>query len=107
MSSENVKILNEANFQQIIDKGIVLVDFWAEWCAPCRAQSPIIEALATAIHDKATICKVNVDDNQNISQKYEVMSIPTIILFKDGKVVQKLVGLQEQKVLENAIQSAA
>ncbi len=104
MTNEKIKILNEANFKDHIEKGVTMVDFWAGWCGPCRAQSPILDQIAEKIQDEhVSICKVNVDENQKIAQEYEVMSIPTIVLFKDGKVSKQLVGLQEEEILEKAI----
>ena len=104
MANEKIKILNESNFKDRIEKGVSLVDFWAEWCGPCRTQGPILDKLAEKTQDEhVSICKVNVDENQNIAREYEVMSIPTIILFKDGKVSKQLVGLQEEEDLKKAI----
>ena len=103
MESEKVKILDNANFEDIINKGVSLVDFWAEWCGPCRMQGPIIEKLAEKLGDKLNICKLNVDVSAAISQKYNITSIPTIIFYKDGLVIKKLVGLQDENALQSAI----
>lgn len=77
----------------------VLVDFFAEWCGPCKIQGPIIEQVAEEIGDKAKVGKLDVDANQATAQKYGVMSIPTIIIFKDGKEVEKIVGVQQKDAL--------
>ena len=86
--------LNSKNFESTIKSGVSLVDFWATWCGPCRMLSPIIDELAQEYGDKANICKVDTDseDNQAISANYGIRSIPTIIFFKNGEVVDQLVG---------------
>ena len=83
----------------------VLVDFWAEWCGPCRMISPIIEELANEYEGKAIIGKLDVDSNQESSVKYEVRSIPTIITFKDGKIVDRQVGAVPKETLKNVVDS--
>lgn len=91
----------DANFQaEALDKeGVALVDFWAEWCGPCRMITPIIEELAKEYDGKATIGKVNVDHNPNISMKYGIRSIPTILILKNGEVVDKQVGATNKESL--------
>lgn len=81
----------------------VLVDFFASWCGPCKMQAPIIEELATAMGDKASVGKLDTEDAPNTAQKYGVMSIPTLLLFKDAKVVETMVGLQPKESLEDVI----
>jgi len=94
-------ILTDDNFDKEVlgSSQPVLVDFFADWCGPCKMQAPIIEQLAEEINDKAKIGKLDVDANPAIAQKYEVMSIPTLIIFKDGQVVERLTGLQSKDVL--------
>ena len=81
----------------------VLVDFWAPWCGPCQMQGPIIDELAGEIGDKAVIGKVNVDDHHEIAGRYGIMSIPALIVFKDGEVVDSLVGVHQKKDLLEVI----
>lgn len=90
--------LNEENFEETLTKNkIVLIDFWAPWCGPCRALAPIIEELAFELSGKVVIAKLDVDENPSISEKFEVFSIPTVILIKDGKEVDRIVGLCPKK----------
>jgi len=95
----------DTNFQEVAldKKGVTVVDFWAEWCGPCRAITPIIEELATEMEGKATIGKLNVDENKEISMKYGIRSIPTILILKDGEVVDKQVGSTSKSVLQEKI----
>jgi len=91
--------LNKDNFEQSISNGVALVDFWAEWCGPCKMQLPIIEEFSSEMEGKATIGKVNVDEELELAQSFGIQSIPTLILFKDGKPVKKLVGLHSKESL--------
>lgn len=93
------------NFERSIKKGLVLVDFWADWCAPCRIQSPVLKDVAVEVDDKAIIAKMNVDDNRIIAAKYGISNIPTLLLFKDGKVVKRFTGVQPARVLVKEINS--
>ncbi|MCB2221260.1 MAG: thioredoxin [Bacteroidetes bacterium] len=89
--------LNYPNFDQVVGQSFILVDFWAEWCAPCKAQDPILEELAKELNGRALIGKVNVDDNRTLANKYGITSIPTMILFKNGKRVHYFVGTQSKE----------
>ena len=91
--------LNKDNFEQSIASGVALVDFWASWCGPCKMQLPIIEEFSSEMEGKATIGKVNVDEELELAQSFGIQSIPTLILFKDGKPVKKLVGLHSKESL--------
>lgn len=102
-SSNNVLTLSDNTFNTTIAKGVTLVDFWAIWCGPCRIQGPIIDELANDFKDKAKIAKLDVDKNNVIPNSYGITNIPTIIIFKDGKAVQKFVGVQNMVTLTNAI----
>ncbi|HOV10477.1 MAG TPA: thioredoxin [Bacteroidales bacterium] len=102
-SSEGVLILTDKNFEKTIKKGIVLVDFWAVWCGPCRILAPIIEEVASEIGKKAVIAKMDTDQNKITSLKYDIRYLPTIIIFKDGVPAQRFVGTQSKETLINAI----
>lgn len=82
----------------------VLVDFWAVWCQPCKIQDPILEEVVEAIGDKAKIAKMNVDENPQWTQKFMIMSIPTIMIFKGGQVVKQFIGVQSKETLLSALQ---
>lgn len=88
------KNLTKADFDKEVmqQNGVVLVDFWASWCGPCRMVAPIMDQIAEEYNGKVSVCKVNVDDESALASEYAVVSIPTIIIFKDGKQVEKLVG---------------
>lgn len=105
MATENVLTLDDNNFEaEVIKSSLpVLVDFWATWCAPCKAIAPTIDALAAEYDGKVKVGKVNVDDSQSTPAKYGVRGIPTIILFKDGKVVDQVVGAVPKSQLEALI----
>ncbi len=98
--------LNETTFDNAVKSGITLVDFWAPWCGPCRMQTPILEQLAPQVASRAKIAKVNVDEAPGIAAKFGIRSIPTLILFKDGAVVQQFVGVQQASKLLAAIEGA-
>ncbi|MDR2086262.1 MAG: thioredoxin [Dysgonamonadaceae bacterium] len=97
-------VITDANFDELIKSGKpVVVDFWAEWCGPCRMISPIIEELAHEYEEKALIGKLNVDENQEITSQYGIRSIPTILFFKNGELFDKLVGAVSKSVIEEKI----
>ncbi len=95
--------LNNSNFESTISEGVTLVDFWAPWCGPCRMIAPIIEELAEDFDGKATIAKVNTDEEQDIAIKFGIRSIPTILFFKDGKVVDQMIGAAGKNVIADKI----
>lgn len=99
--------VNESNFDKEVlqNENVVLVDFWAPWCGPCRMMGPILEEMAKEFEGKIAVCKVNVDENPNISGKYEILSIPALKFFKNGEVVDEMVGLQPREVLAEKIKS--
>lgn len=108
MASENVKEFTDGNFEtEVLNSSEpVLVDFWAEWCMPCRALAPTIEKLAKDYVGKVKVGKVDTDSNRDVSIKYGINAIPTVILFKDGQVAQKFVGLKQERDFKAAIDEA-
>ena len=105
--SANVREIKDADFADLVKAGVVLVDFWAPWCGPCRMQGPILEEVATTVGAKAVIAKINIDENTATAAQFGVQSIPTLILFKDGKVAKEFVGVQRKDELVKAIQAQA
>lgn len=106
MSAKNLK---KHNFEEIVmntDKP-VLIDFWAAWCGPCRMQSPVIEELADELKDEAVVAKLNVDENPELARQFSVMSIPTLVLIKNGKVVWRESGVKPKDALLSVVNSAS
>lgn len=101
--------LSDADFQeQVLDsKGLTLVDFWAPWCGPCVMLGPIIEEIAEEMGDKVKVGKLNVDENQTTAMNYQVMSIPTVMLFQDGKPLKTFIGVQPKQAYLAAIEEAS
>lgn len=101
-----VKIFNEGNFENEVEKskGIVIVDFYADWCGPCRMMSPIIDEISEE-NSNIKVGKVNCDDEINLASEFNVMSIPTILIFKDGKLVESFVGVTQKETILEAIKS--
>tara|TARA_Y100000593_G_C4236118_1_gene299641 strand:+ start:371 stop:691 length:321 start_codon:yes stop_codon:yes gene_type:complete len=97
--------LNESNFDTETSTGTTLVDFYADWCMPCRRLSPILESVAETLSGQVTVAKVNIDENKNLAQKYGVRSIPTLIIIKDGKVVNRQTGAGNERQLLEFINS--
>lgn len=103
-NSGAVQSLSTTTFDENIKSGIVLVDFWATWCKPCKMQSPIMEEVNTEMIGKASVYKIDIDQNPSIADRYNVQSIPTIIIFKDGKAVSQFVGVTQKSDIINAIE---
>lgn len=103
--AQGLKEFTDANFEQEVLKSDVpvLVDFWAVWCGPCRAIAPVVEELARDYEGKAKIGKLNVDDNEQIPQKYQILSIPTLLIFKGGSVVGQIVGAVPRAKIESEL----
>jgi thioredoxin 1 len=98
----SVQIVNAGNFENVTASGVSVVDFWAEWCGPCQMMLPILDQFAAA-NASVTVGKINVDEEPALAQKFRVMSIPTIIVFKDGKAVEQMVGVKQQAELEAVV----
>ncbi len=105
MAAENVQTFTDGNFEDTVLKagGPVLVDFWAEWCGPCKRLGPTIDQLASDYAGKVTIGKLNVDDNPNTASKFQIRGIPAVLLFKDGLVVETVIGLVPKEDFKRAI----
>lgn len=99
----SIQTSTDANFSEITGKGLTLVDFWAEWCGPCQMMLPRLEELASKVEGTAVVAKHNVDTDSDMPASMRIMSIPTMILFKDGQPVEKWVGVQDVATLEAAI----
>lgn len=98
--------ISDSNFDAVLAEGLpVMVDFWAPWCGPCRRVSPIVEELAAEYAGKVRICKCNVDDNDGIPMKYSIRNIPTLLFFKDGELVDRLVGAVPRQEIEDKLKS--
>jgi thioredoxin 1 len=95
--------LTGSNFDEVTKEGVSLVDFWAPWCGPCRMIAPVIEELAAEFEGKANICKVNTDEEQDIAVKYGIRSIPTILFFKNGEVVEQMVGAASKQAFADKL----
>jgi len=98
--------VNDDNFQKEVleSEGLVLVDFWAPWCTPCRMLAPTIEEIANEMEGKVKVCKMNVDESIQYPQQYGIMSIPTVMLFKNGQTVETMIGLQPKEEIIKTIQ---
>jgi thioredoxin 1 len=108
MASDKISEVTDSSFESDVLKSAqpVLIDFWATWCAPCRAITPIVEELAGTYAGKVKIVKLNIDDNPKTPTSYDVRSIPTLLLFKDGKVIGNLVGAYPKAKIEELVKKA-
>ena len=100
------EIQTDAEFTNAIKDGVTLADFNAPWCAPCRTQEPILEKLADQFQEKASVAAMNVDQNQDVATELGIRSIPTLIIFKDSKEIERFVGVQPEAVLSEALEKA-
>jgi thioredoxin 1 len=103
MASDKVKTFTDSDFDQSVRDGVVLVDFWAEWCAPCRRLAPTVDQLAEDYSGRVTVAKVNIDENPATPNKFFIRGIPTLLLFKDGDLKETIVGLAGKEDLVRVI----
>ena len=101
--AENIKEIDDTSFSQTIAQGVTLVDFSAEWCGPCRMLSPVIASLAADMAGKVTVAKIDVDKSPKTSANFQITSVPTMILFKNGQEVNRIVGLKDLDALKKSI----
>lgn len=103
LASENIREFNDENFENEIKKGVTLVDFHADWCGPCRMLSPVLEKVAVELKGKTQFGKVDIDESQKIASLFQVTSVPTLVLFKDGREVGRLIGLRDAETIKEFI----
>lgn len=109
MAAANIVTATEANFAaEVVQSQVpVLVDFWAEWCGPCKMIAPVLDELATEYAGKVKIAKVNIDEFQGLAAQFNVRAIPTLLLFKNGQVIEQMVGLRNKSALKGSLDRAA
>ena len=103
---ELIKHLTDSDFEKTIKHGVTLVDFHANWCGPCRMLAPVLEQVAKEIKGKATIAKIDIDSEQKTASNFQITSVPTLILFKDGKEVNRLIGLRNAEAIKDFVSAA-
>jgi thioredoxin 1 len=106
VSSKRIRTLNESNFDAGIQNGVVLVDFWARWCGPCKIQDPILEQVAEQVEGKAKIAKVDVDSAPNLLKRFGISAIPSLVVFKNGKITKQFEGVIKTEPLLSAVTAA-
>ena len=101
---DHVQTVDDRAFNDIISQGMVLVDFSADWCGPCKMLAPILDALAQELEGKVKVVKIDVDQSQSIATQYDISSVPTILLFKDGQLKHRMIGLKDFASLKNIVE---
>lgn len=104
--AQNIVYLNDSNFESTIAKGVTLVDFYADWCAPCRQIAPLIDELSNEFHGQAKIAKVDIEQSQVATSSWEVTMVPTVIIFKDGKEVSRVIGVKDKNSFSKLLHTA-
>ena len=104
MASEKVQTFTDGNFDDATRQGVVLVDFWAEWCGPCRRLAPTVEQLASDFDGRAVVGKVDVDANPNVAARFQIRGIPTLLIFKNGELADTVVGLASKEDLAGRLE---
>lgn len=104
--SEHIKILDDVNFNHQVKNGVAIVDFWASWCMPCKVMAPVLNEIAEEMNGKLNVCKVDVEKHQQLAVKYAVRNIPTLIMFKNGKEINRYVGVKQKDFLLKQINQA-
>ena len=105
-TAQHIKKITDDNFSQTVKSGVTLIDLYAEWCGPCRMMSPILEKVAATMHGKAVVGKLDIDAEPKTAALLQVTSVPTLVLFKDGKEVDRLIGLRDANAIQQFISSA-
>lgn len=106
MASENIKKLEEKEFESGIASGVTLVDFYADWCGPCRMLAPVLDQVSQDVKGKASVAKVDIDQAQKVTEDLQITSVPTLILFKDGKEVKRIIGLRDADFIKGFVLAA-
>lgn len=106
MASENIKKIEEKDFESGISSGVVLVDFYADWCGPCRMLTPVLEQVANDVKGKASVIKIDIDQAQKVTEDLQITSVPTLILFKNGKEVKRIIGLRDADFIKGFVLAA-
>ena len=106
MASANIRKLEEKDFSAEIASGVTLVDFYADWCGPCRMLTPVLEQVSQDVKGKATVAKLDIDQAQKVTEDLQITSVPTLILFKDGKEVKRIIGLRDADFIKGFVLAA-